>query len=123
MKEQKLAEKAEAEKTAVNIKSQYEAIQTGIAVLNNPTVVPVADQLMLSGGYKDADGTPLTVAPEQAQAIPQQQNTSPQYPPTTPAPEQIQMPEPQQATPTAPSPAVGMGAGIETARADGGQVQ
>jgi hypothetical protein len=123
LKEQKLAEKAEAEKTAVNIKSQYEAIQTGIAVLNNPTVVPVADQLMLSGGYKDANGAPLTTAPEQAQAIPQQQNTSPQYPPTTPAPEQMQMPEPQPITPTAPSPAAGIGAGIETIRADGGQVQ
>jgi len=42
---------------------------------------------------------------------------------TTPSPEQMQMPQPTQITPNVPSPAQGLGAGIETIRADGARVQ
>ena len=125
-------DKLTAETADINVKTQFSAMQTAGQIVQMPQIVPVGDELMKSAGYKDANGTPSTVAPqgmEQQQPDMQQdqmlqQNTSP----GSPALPEDGMPQdpnqPQQADPQ--SAAQGMNQGIETqqieARAEGGPV-
>jgi len=114
--------------TSENMTAIYQSIQAAMALLTNPAAIQTADTLLLSGGYVDHNGEPLATiansAAQQGQMVQPQpeQNTSPQFPPTVPDPEQIQPPMPLPDM-NIPSAAVGAGQGIETMRNDGRMLQ
>lgn len=115
-KEGAMFDKVIAETAGINIKAQYEAMQTAGQVLLNPGVVPVGDELMLSAGYKDHNGAPLANVPQDTgqpfvDNVPE--NTSPQFPPTVPQPEESR-PTPPNNLPNEMKMA-SPGAGLETA--------
>jgi len=91
-----------AEKTHINVQTSFESVQTAAQLAAQPGLVPIADSLMLSAGYKDENGAPLADIDPMQQ--PQQidtgipQNTSPQFPtpPEQAMPEQMQSPEMEQ---------------------------
>lgn len=89
--------------TRENITAIYEGVQAAQVISLNPGAAPLADQLLLSGGFEDANTPPIvngqSVPGIQAPQI--QQNTSPAFPP---------VPD---------SGAEGAMQGIETQRADG----
>lgn len=61
------ARKAEAEAVNKAIEAQFSAVKTAREIVMTPQVAQIADQLLLSGGYKDADAAPIIPnAPEQA---------------------------------------------------------
>lgn len=103
-------EKTLAEATVKKIEGQYSAIQGAQAIATMPAITPIADQLLLSAGYQDANGAPIAQPPAQAANLPTRyaeqrrinvnENTDPRFP----------------ANP--PSPAVGMMQGIETPEND-----
>ena len=109
-------DKTIADTAGVNIKTQFEAIQTAQQVVLNPNVVPVSDDLLGSGGYKDHNGAPLV---DQLPSTPQPvidnvpQNTHPIYPANPPSPldmQATQLPQPMPETyDTGESPAQGIG--------------
>ena len=113
-------DKLTAETADINVKTQFSAMQTAGQIVQMPQIVPVGDELMKSAGYKDANGTPSTVAPQgmEQQAPDMQQNTSP----GSPALPQDGMPQdpnqPQQVDPQ--SAAQGMNQGIETQQIEAG---
>ncbi len=89
-------DKMVADTANVNINSQFSATQAAAQLLTNAGLVEVADQLLLSAGYIDANGSPIAQpqsqpgqqamppgmqAAQQIQAPPVQENTSPQFPP------------------------------------------
>lgn len=81
--------KTENEAVGVNLDSEFKAIQAALQALLNRAALPVSDQLLLSAGFKDADGTPTATLPEQNipivdNGIPE--NTSPSFPPHAPEP-------------------------------------
>lgn len=63
-KEQANIDKIVAETANTNVKSQYAATQTAATAVMNQNVLPVADELLLSANYKDANGPPLATQPE-----------------------------------------------------------
>lgn len=111
-----------------NVRTQYEAVQTGVSVLSNTAVIPTADDLLKSGGYKDFNGYPIVDPAFVPPGYPQQgmeqdvrQNTSPQYPPV---PQQIPDDGLHRNVPYMPPPGSVQGqgsplTGIETMRDDG----
>ncbi len=118
-KELKNVDKIVADTAGVNVKAQFEAIQTGAQVLMNPGIVPVSDELLKSAGYKDHNGAPLVNMPQQQQQ-PQQvidnvpQNTHPQFPANPPQPDQSAPVLPAQMS--QPGMVASPVAGMETAR-------
>ena len=105
--EQAKAQKADAEKIVKMVEALYASMQAAQTAATVPGVVPIADEIAKSAGFKDLNAAPVypTPAPpaEAAAAVmPQQQhNTSPMFPA-----------QPQ-------GPGVGMMQGIETQRNDG----
>lgn len=94
-------DKLVAEAVNKRVESQFSAIQTAQTIAGVPATAPLADALLLSAGYQDADAAPIV--PELQQGI----DVLPPAPNTNPL------------TPRNPaSPAVGVNQGIETARAD-----
>jgi len=101
--------KVKAEATSENLTSQYIGMQSAQVIATMPETLPIGDELLLSAGYEDQNGAPLSILPEQLAGMPPQQpiineeqvNTSPAMPPVP------------------PSPANGMNQGIETQESDG----
>lgn len=93
--------KAQARKTdseAVNkrVEGMYSATSAANQIALNPTIAPMADQMLLSSGFEDKDSPPAIPAPQGDESAGQQQapeNTHPNFP---------------------PNPSVGMDSGIET---------
>ena len=114
-----------ANTSETNVKSQFAAIQAALQLIINRAAVQPADELLLSAGYKDHNGSPIASLPQPAQVNPTgiDQNTSPQFPPLPPDPAQIQ---PDQLQQIEEPPMLSPQAGIETsrieARANGGPV-
>jgi hypothetical protein len=112
-------EKTEAESVEIRVKSQFSAVQTAGAAIQNSEILPTSDELLLSAGYKDSNGSPLATMPQGPiqQPIMPEQNTSPGFPANIQSPqeEQIETPEPIEMN---PSPATGLNAGIETVGLD-----
>lgn len=67
-----------------NVQAIFGATNAGQKIAMDPRISPLADELLLSAGYEDANGTPLT-PPAQPLAIngplPPDMNTSPNFPP------------------------------------------
>lgn len=106
----------------MNVKTEFASMQAAGQVVMQPQIVPVADALMKSAGFVDANGFPSTLAPEQAMgqnmgnALMPEPNTSPGFPAN---PGQVNMPQPIMQQPLQPqSPDVGANQGIETMRND-----
>jgi hypothetical protein len=103
-------EKTLAEATVKKVEGLYSSLQGAQAVATMPAIVPIADQLLLSAGFQDANGAPVAAQPTQAAQLPTRyaeqrrinvnENTDPRFP-ANPA-----------------SPAVGMMQGIETLEND-----
>lgn len=93
--------------TETAVKSLYEAMQAAEAVVANPAIVPVADQISQSSGFIDRDGG--TLVDQQAKVTAQQ----PEDPIDTIA--QVKPIIPNQPTPpdAIPSPVKGVASGIE----------
>lgn len=108
--------KSLADTVGISVDSQYSAVQTAAAIAQDPTVAPLADQLLRSAGYEDQD-TPPIMPPNTGgtdypgayelggEAVAAGPDFPPNFDPTTPVP----VPEP-------PSPATGQAKGSETVR-------
>lgn len=99
------AEKAKSGAQVDNVETLYAAMQAAQTAATVPGVVPIADEIAKSAGFKDQNAGPVypaPVAPAAAAVMPEQeQNTSPMFP------AQLQ------------GPGDGMLRGIETQRNDG----
>lgn len=106
--------KLKAETTVRNVEGQYSSVQAAQTIAALPGVVPIADELLKSAGYVDANGSPIATQPMEAAQLPtsyneqrrininqQPVNTDPRFPSN---------PE---------SPSRGMMQGIETQAPDG----
>ncbi|WP_295487833.1 genomic island protein [uncultured Pseudomonas sp.] len=93
------SEKTKNDAVQSSVTSQYSALQGAGAVAMNPSIAPIADQMLHSAGFVDRDAAPI-VAPSQAQPVQDLAPTNTN--PLTPA-----------------HPDVGINAGIETARIEG----
>ena len=85
-----------AETTAVNksVEGMFSATSAANQIAMQPSIAPMADAMLLSAGFTDANAAPAIPAAEPgAEAMDMPENTSPNFP---------------------PNPAVGMDAGIET---------
>ena len=112
--DKKLAEteKLKAQATSENVTAQYSSLQSAQVAVSMPAVLPVADDLLLSAGYVDANGSPLANAPgiqPQAQIQPELEQ-NPEMFNTNTSPAMPAVPE---------TPSKGLNQGIETQRADG----
>lgn len=89
-------ERTKAETVGKGVDSLYSAMQAGQVVATVPGVIPIADELLGSSGWVDANGPPLA-APYVGPAIAPpavDQNTSPMFPPRPDSPmEGIETPE------------------------------
>lgn len=110
------AKKVNADRVKSGIEGAYSAVQTAQTVAMNPTLTPVADQVMQLAGYTPPNPAgvdpnlqaPALPAPVNPMAADVPQNTSPLFP----------------ANPMEPaSPFVGQRDGIETQEADGGMAE
>jgi len=97
------AEKAKSAAVVDNVAAGYSAVQAAQVIATVPAVVPVADELLKSAGFKDKNAAPIVLgAPTGAShAVPAPHNSSPMFP----------------AKPVGPT--LGMEQGIETPRLDG----
>ena len=88
-------QKTRAETTTKNVEGMFSATSAANQIALQPTIAPLADQLLKSAGFQDADLPPIVpdVAPGVQGVAGLPQNTSPNFP---------------------PNPDVGMNAGIET---------
>ena len=103
-REQAQAQKAEAEKIVKMVEALYASMQAAQTAATVPGVVPIADEIVKSAGFKDQNAAPVYPAPvaPAAAAMPGgDQNTSPMFP------DRMQ------------GPGAGMMQGIETQRNDG----
>ncbi len=78
------ARKADSEATAKSIEAQFSAIKTATEIVLMPQTADLADALLLSGGYKDANAAPIIPeAPQGAhvQPVDDPENTHPLMPP------------------------------------------
>jgi hypothetical protein len=98
--------KTKAETTTKNVEGMFSATSAANQIAMVPSIAPLADAMLLSAGFVDANAAPsIPEVPAGVQGVPMQENTSPNFPP-------------QPGTP--PNPDVGMDAGIETgAQIDG----
>ena len=88
-------QKARAETTTKNVEGMFSATSAANQIALQPTIAPLADQLLKSAGFQDADLPPIVpeVAPGTEGIVGLPENTSPNFP---------------------PNPDAGMNAGIET---------
>jgi len=88
-------QKTRAETTTKNVEGMFSATSAANQIALQPTIAPLADQLLKSAGFHDADLPPIVpeVAPGVQGVAGLPQNTSPNFP---------------------PNPDVGMNSGIET---------
>lgn len=102
-------EKLTSETANKNIESQYSSLQAAQGIVTMPTITPIADELLASAGYTDANGAPVAgsqvlqepmMQDPMAQEIPGNPNTNPLTPPNPMSPNQ------------------GVAEGIETMEAD-----
>lgn len=98
-------EKVKADTVGTNIKTQYSAVQSAGAIVQQPGIAPIADTLLKSGGYIDHDLPPIV--PNAPGMI----NLG--APPTLPANTDPLSPAP---LPMPASPMEGQASGIETQR-------
>lgn len=106
-------EKLKADTVGISVDGQYSAVQTAAAISQDPTVAPLADQLLRSAGYEDQDNPPIMPPQSGGTGYPEAYSTGgggeidlpPNTDPTTPVP----VPEPG-------SPAEGQARGSETVR-------
>jgi hypothetical protein len=98
--------KTAAETTTKNVEGMFSATSAANQIAMVPSIAPLADAMLLSAGFVDANAAPaIPEVPDGVQGVPMPSNTSPNFPP-------------QPGTP--PNPDVGMDAGIETgAQIDG----
>ncbi len=135
-REQANIDKIVAETANTNVKSQYAATQTAATAVMNASVLPVADELLKSANYVDANGPPIANPPQQmgmdpmAQQDPMaqndmfRQNTSPQDPGLPRAPNDAGLQDFDQmfkrmGEPTMPKNGMNGMKGIETQKNDG----
>ena len=86
--------KAEADAVNKSVEGMFSATSAANQIALQPTIAPMADQMLVSAGFQDANAAPaIPNAPVGAQGVQMPENTNP-------------------LTPT--NPAVGMDAGIET---------
>ncbi len=77
-----------AETTTKNVEAMFSATSAGNQIALTPAIAPLADQMLLSAGFKDANGpTAIPSVPEGVQGVPMPENTSPNFPPRTPEPD------------------------------------
>lgn len=114
-KEGALIDKVIAETAGAKIAATFSATQAAAQILANPALIDTADSLLKSAGFVDADQFPIAPMPGQAQQIDTgvPENTSPNFPPTVPQPEESR-PTPPNNVPNEMKMA-SPGAGIETA--------
>jgi hypothetical protein len=113
MKEKANVDKIIADTANKNVQTQFSATQAATQILSAPAILPTADELLLSAGYKDANGAPVANTPAQQNidtGVPQ--NTSPQFPPI---PQEINPPQPDTIQPEQMMPMQSPNIGIETA--------
>jgi len=105
-------EKLVAEKVTTAISAIYSSIQAGVEIATIPAVAPIADQILKSAGFVDANLPPIVDqgALVQQQPIMPPQDTSPMYPAQPQQPGVMPQEIPQEQM---PSPEVGMTEGIE----------
>lgn len=86
--------KTKAETTTKNVEGMFSATSAANQIALAPSIAPLADAMLLSAGFVDANGpTAIPGVPEGVQGVPMPSNTSPNSP---------------------PNPDVGMDSGIET---------
>lgn len=86
--------KTDAEAVNKSVEGMFSATSAANQIAMQPSIAPVADQMLASAGFKDADAAPaIPNMPAGIESVPMQENTNP-------------------LTPT--NPAVGMNEGIET---------
>lgn len=109
-------ERIDAQKVELIVQSIFEAIQAAVQSATNSAVVPIADMLLKSAGFKDNNGGTLIDGATMPQSqlvnsMPVPENTSPGLPPVP------QQAEPMSADALPPDPPetgeAGIGAGIE----------
>jgi len=114
-----MVDKIVAETANKNVATEFSAMQASQQVVMNPGIIPVADSIMLSAGFKDHNEYPSAIAPDIAQNVVDtiHSNTSPQFPalPEQAEPLPLKMPQEQELQ----SPNVGLAQGIETIENDG----
>lgn len=92
--------KTKAETTTKNVEGMFSATSAANQIAMVPSIAPLADAMLMSAGFVDANAAPaIPPPPEGAEGVPMPSNTSPNFP---------------------PNPDVGMNDGIETgAQIDG----
>ena len=75
--------KTEAETTTKNVEGMFSATSAANQIALMPSIAPLADQMLLSAGFKDANAAPaIPGVPEGTQGVPGiPENTSPNFPP------------------------------------------
>lgn len=120
-------EKIISEKVNKRIESIYSATQAGAQIMSMPGVAPVADQILKSADFQDADVPPIVAQggpmmppisnhDMQAGMMAQpevQQNTSPMFPPRVQEPDLTPPDEPMATPMMEQGPGAGMAQGIE----------
>lgn len=107
-----------AQSVAKTIEAIYSATQAGMQIAQVPGIAPVADQLLRSAGFQDADAPPIVApgvampgtSPKVAPGFDVQQNTSPMFPPRA-NPERLEPPVVDEANMVQPDE--GINEGIE----------
>ena len=75
--------KTEAETTTKNVEGMFSATSAANQIALMPSIAPLADQMLLSAGFKDANAAPaIPGVPEGTQGVPGiPESTSPNFPP------------------------------------------
>jgi hypothetical protein len=79
-----------AKTAAENVRAQYAANQTSLAILSNPSIIPTTDSLLESAGYADHNGAPVATVTQPEAPLMQPDvptNTSPAFPPVPQEPD------------------------------------
>jgi hypothetical protein len=85
-KEAALARKADADAVAKGVEGMYSATQAAATIAAQPSVAPLADDLLKSAGFIDRDAAPIVPSPGALAAMTGEpidvpKNTSPMFPP------------------------------------------
>ena len=98
-----MARKADADAIAKNVEAQFSAIQTAQAIVVTPQAAALADALLRSAGYKDADAAPIVPEAPAGMAPPPGNDLIPQNThPLTPANPDVGMTRGLSDSPTQP---------------------
>lgn len=106
-------EKIRADTINTSVGSTFSAMQSAGAAVENPLIVPVADQILASSGYEDQDGEPIQV--DEQLDVDQMPGETPNTNPMTPdLPNQMAMEQPGPDQVGMESANVGVNEGIRT---------